>query len=145
MANPLILYDGVCGLCNRFVQFVLRHDRRGVFRFASLQSPLAARILAARAANPGMLDTVYVIQDFDPEESAIQSQTALLSRSNAVLFILHELDGAWRVVAVMLRLVPRFILDWGYRQIAGNRYRIFGRYEVCPLPEPRVRSRFLDL
>jgi predicted DCC family thiol-disulfide oxidoreductase YuxK len=145
MAYPLILYDGVCGLCNRFVRFVLRHDRRGIFRFASLQSPLASRILAAHAANPEKLDTVYVVPDFNPEKSANYSQTDLLSRSDAALFVLHELRGAWRTAAILLRFVPRFLRDWGYRQIAGNRYRIFGRYEVCPIPESSVRSRFLDL
>jgi predicted DCC family thiol-disulfide oxidoreductase YuxK len=145
MAYPLILFDGVCGLCNRFVRFVLRHDRQGIFRFAWLQSPLAARILAAHAANPGTLDTVYVIPDFDPEKSANHSQTDLLSRSDAALFVLHELRGAWRTAAILLRFIPRFLRDWGYRQIVRNRYRIFGRYEVCPMPDPTVRSRFLDL
>jgi predicted DCC family thiol-disulfide oxidoreductase YuxK len=145
MTYQLILYDGVCGLCNRFVRFVLRHDRRGTFRFASLQSPLAAQILAAHAVNPGMLDTVYVVRDFNPEKSANHSQTDLLSRSDAGLFVLHELGGAWGVLAAGLRLIPRFLRDWGYRQIAARRYRIFGRYEICPLPEPGVRSRFLDL
>lgn len=144
-ACPLILYDGVCGMCNRFVQFVLRHDRRGTFRFASLQSPCAARILAACGANPGALDTVYVIPNFDPEGSAGPSQTDFLSRSDAVLFVLHELGGLWRAVAIALRWMPRFIRDWGYRVIAGNRYRIFGRHPTCPVPDPSVRSRFLDL
>ena len=145
MAYPLIVYDGVCGLCNRFVRFVLRHDRRSIFRFASLQSPLAARILAAHGANPGRLDTVYVVRDFDAEKSESRSQTVVLSRSDAVLFVLHELGGFWRAAGVVLRFVPRFVLDRGYRQVAGNRYRVFGRYEVCPIPEPSVRRRFLDL
>jgi predicted DCC family thiol-disulfide oxidoreductase YuxK len=145
MTYPLLLYDGVCGLCNRFVRFVLRHDRRTIFRFASLQSPLAARILATYSVNRGMLDTVYVVRDFDGEKPPNQSQTALLSRSDATLFVLLKLGGFWRVTAFVLRLVPRFVLDWGYRRIAGSRYRIFGRYEACPIPEPSVRSRFLDL
>jgi predicted DCC family thiol-disulfide oxidoreductase YuxK len=145
MAYPLIFYDGVCGLCNRFVRFVLRHDRRAIFRFASLQSPLAARILAAHTVNPGMLDALFVVRDFEPEKSENLSQTALLSRSDAVLFVLHKLGGVCRAAAAGLRFVPRFVLDWGYRQVAGHRYRIFGRYEVCPIPEPSVRSRFLDL
>lgn len=145
MAYPIILYDGVCGLCNRFVRFVLRHDCRAIFRFASLQSPLAARILAAHTANPGMLDTVYVVREFDPEKPPNQSQTTLVSRSDAALFVLLELGGFWRATALLLRFLPRFVLDWGYRRIAGNRYRFFGRYEVCPVPEPKVHSRFLDL
>jgi predicted DCC family thiol-disulfide oxidoreductase YuxK len=145
MAYPLIFYDGVCGLCNRFVRFVLRHDRRGVFRFASLQSPLAARILAAHTTNSGMLDALFVVRDFAPEKSGNLSQTALLSRSDAVLFVLHKLGGVCRAAAVGLRLVPRFVRDWAYRQVAANRYRIFGRSEVCAIPDPSARSRFLDL
>jgi predicted DCC family thiol-disulfide oxidoreductase YuxK len=145
MAYPLILYDGVCGLCNRFVRFVLRHDRNAIFRFASLQSPLAARVLAAHTVNPGSLDTVYVVRDFDPEKPPNQFHTALLSRSDAALFVLLELGGFWRAAALLLRFVPHFVRDWGYRQVAGNRYRFFGRYEVCPTPEPSVRRRFLDL
>jgi len=145
MAYPLILYDGVCGLCNRFVQFVLRHDRKAIFRFASLQGPLAARILSR--ASPAELDTVYVVPNFDPENSAVEAQLngARLSRSNAVLFVLRELGGFCRALAFAFRLCPRFLRDWGYRIIARHRYRTFGRYPACPLPEERVRNRFVDL
>ncbi len=150
MPNPLILYDGVCGLCNRFVQFVFRHDRKAIFRFVSLQSPLAARILSAHGASAIDLDTVYVIRNFDPAHPDLakpEKETgaqALLSRSDAVMFVLHELGGLWRALALVLRCFPRFIRDWAYRVIAGNRYRIFGRYPICPVPDPSVRNRFLD-
>ncbi len=146
MAYPLILYDGVCGLCNRFVQFVLRHDTKSTFRFASLQSSLAACILTGADARPSALDTIYVVTNFDPENPAVnlQPDTKLLSRSNAVLFVLRELGGFWRATAAVLRLCPRFVRDWGYRVIARNRYRTFGRYEVCPLPEKSMRNRFVE-
>lgn len=143
MAYSLILYDGVCGLCNRFVRFVLRHDPRGAFRFASLQSPIAGRILAASAVNRGSLETVYVVRAFDPEASP--SQMDLLSRSEAVLFVLRELGGVWRTAGFVLRCFPPSIRDWGYRVIAGTRYRIFGRYATCPVPDQSVRNRFLDI
>src|SRR5712664_1559268 len=88
MPPPIILYDGVCGLCNRVNQFVLRHDPEGMFRFASLQSVLAGRILARHGADPRDLDTVYVVVDYElPEEQ-------LLPRSDAVIFILKQLGGA---------------------------------------------------
>src|SRR6202040_495149 len=64
-ANPIVLYDGVCGLCNRTVQFVLKRDRAAIFRFASLQSPLASRILAGHGKDASDLDTVYVVLDYD--------------------------------------------------------------------------------
>jgi predicted DCC family thiol-disulfide oxidoreductase YuxK len=145
MPNPLILYDGVCGLCHGFVQFVLRHDRKAIFRFASLQSLLAARTLSAHGTAVD-LDTVYVIRDFDPAHS--QSETdaqPLLSRCDAAIFVLHELGGVWRAAALALRCLPRFLRDWGYGVIAGTRYRIFGRYATCPVPDQSVRNRFLDL
>ena len=153
MIHPLVLYDGVCGLCNRLVQFILRRDPSAVFRFASLQSPLAERILARRGVNPTDLDTVYVVVNSD------QPDEQLLPRSDAVIFILRHLGGAavptqatpasgssfWRAAGLLLQLVPRRVRDWAYRMVAKTRYRIFGRYDACPLPSEDTRWRFLDL
>jgi predicted DCC family thiol-disulfide oxidoreductase YuxK len=136
--HPILLYDGVCGLCNRLVQFVLRRDRDAVFKFASLQSPLAARILARHAVNPADLDTVYVVVNHD------QTDESLLARSDAVRHVLGQLGGFWRFTARVLAWLPRPFCDRGYRVIARNRYRIFGRYDSCPLPSEDVRGRFLD-
>jgi predicted DCC family thiol-disulfide oxidoreductase YuxK len=152
MIHPLLLYDGVCGLCNRLVQFILRRDPGGVFRFASLQSPLARRILARHGADATDLDTVYIVVNSD------QPDEQLLPRSDAVIFILRHLGGAavptqatptsgsssWRAVGLVLQLVPRRVRDWGYGMIAKTRYRIFGRYDACPLPSEDTRGRFLD-
>ncbi len=159
---PLLLYDGVCGLCNRLVQFVLQRDPAGVFRFAALQSALAASILARHGADPQDLDTVYVVVNYElPDER-------LLARSDAVIFILTHLGarapgptpsklkpaepatslapgrGFWPFVAGLLRLVPRPLRNWGYSLVARLRYRIFGRYDTCPIPSADTRSRFLD-
>jgi predicted DCC family thiol-disulfide oxidoreductase YuxK len=149
MPRPILLYDGVCGLCNRFVQFILRRDRDAKFRFASLQSASAARILARHGVNPGTdlsanpssdaanLDTVYVVLDHElPDES-------LLSRSAAVLFVLKQLPGFWRPVASLLQLLPKVVRDAAYNAVARNRYRIFGRQDVCALPTPDP-NRFFD-
>lgn len=138
MSHPIILYDGVCGLCNRFVQFILRRDRNAVFRFASLQSALATPILARHDANPSDLDTVYVAVNGD-----LPNQY-LLSRSDAVIFVLKQLPGLWRFAAFFMQCVPKFLRDPAYNVVARNRYRIFGRSEVCPLPRDQDRSRFLD-
>jgi predicted DCC family thiol-disulfide oxidoreductase YuxK len=149
MPPPILLYDGVCGLCNRLVQFILRRDHNAVFRFASLQSALAARILTRHGANPTDLetpdlettdlDTIYVVVNYElPGES-------LLSRSNAVLFILHQLGGLSRPAAFSLQLLPKFLRDSAYNAVARHRYRIFGRSETCILPSAQDRSRFLDL
>jgi predicted DCC family thiol-disulfide oxidoreductase YuxK len=138
MPHPILLYDGVCGLCNRFVQFILRRDRNAVFRFASLQSALAAPILTRHDANPSDLDTVYVAVNYElPNEY-------LLSRSDAVIFVLKQLPGLWRHAAFFMQLLPKFLRDPAYKVVARNRYRIFGRSEVCPLPRDQDRNRFLD-
>jgi predicted DCC family thiol-disulfide oxidoreductase YuxK len=139
MPHPILLYDGVCGLCNRFVQFILRRDRNAIFQFASLQSALAARILTRHNANPTDMDTVYVVLNHElPDES-------LLSRSEAVLFVLKQLEGIYRPTASLLQLLPKFFRDAAYNAIARRRYRIFGRSETCVLPSDQDRPRFLDV
>ena len=143
MLHPIILYDGVCGLCDRLNQFVLRRDREGIFRFASLQSPLAARILARHGSNPQDLDTVYVVLNHDLTKQA-QWDERLLPRSEAVIFVLKRLGGIWKVLGLFVQLLPRLLRDWGYRVVARNRYRVFGRFETCMLPSARDRSKFID-
>jgi len=139
MSHPILLYDGVCGLCNRVNQFVLPRDPNGVFRFASLQSPLAARILARHGGNPQDLDTFYVAINPDQPDERLES------RSDAAAFVLKTLGGFWSVVGSALKLVPRALRDSVYRLIARNRYRIFGQAEACFLPQPQYRERFLDI
>jgi predicted DCC family thiol-disulfide oxidoreductase YuxK len=138
MAGSILLYDGVCGLCNRFVQFILRRDREEVFRFAWLQGPMAGRILQRHGIDSGDLDTVYVVTDYDLAEER------LLARSDAVMFVLKELGGRWRLAEFFLRLLPRFLRDAAYSAVARQRYRLFGRSEICRLPSDQDRSRFLD-
>lgn len=137
--HPILLYDGVCGLCNRLNQFVLRHDPDRVFRFASLQSALAARILARHGKDPADLDTLYAVVNPD------QPDERLLARSDAAIFVLKQLGRFWRFLGFLLQLKPRFLRDWGYRIVARNRYRIFGRFETCMLPSSENRDRFLDV
>jgi predicted DCC family thiol-disulfide oxidoreductase YuxK len=137
MSHPILLYDGVCGLCNRLVQFILRRDHAAFFRFAALQSPFAARILPRHGVDPADLDTVYVVLNYD------EAAESILARSDAVLFILKTLGGSWKFAAIILKAVPRPLRDWGYNVVAHTRYRIFGRYDTCPLPNQETRSRFL--
>jgi predicted DCC family thiol-disulfide oxidoreductase YuxK len=137
--HPILLYDGVCALCNHIVQFILRRDRDQTFRFASLQSQFGAHILTRHAANPTTLDTVYVVLNHElPDES-------LLSRSQAVLFVLEQLGGIWRPAASLLQLLPESLRDAAYNTVARHRHRIFGRAETCRLPNDQDRSRFLDI
>ena len=138
MTTTLVFYDGVCGLCDRFVQFLLRRDRGARFKFAPLQGELASRVLPARGRDPSQLDTVYVVTDLGSADSRV------LERSAAVLYAMGQLGGVWRVAARLAAAVPRPISDAVYRFVARVRYRVFGRYDACPLPRPEWRSRFID-
>lgn len=147
MPHPILLYDGVCGLCNRVVRFVVKRDPKGTFRFAALQSAVAIRVLSAHGENPQELDTFYILLNHDLEGSNTSpdvGKESLLSRSDAVSFVLIELGGFWRLLGNLHRIWPRFARDRVYRLVAGNRYRIFGRYETCPLPSVATRARFLE-
>jgi predicted DCC family thiol-disulfide oxidoreductase YuxK len=149
--HPIVLYDGVCGLCNRGVQFILNRDPAGLFRYASLQSTLAARILERHGADARDLNTVYVVLHGN------QPAEKLFARSDAAIFILRHLGTTvgsqavparfsyWRAAALLLQLIPRPVREWVYRLVASNRYRVFGRYDACPVPSEETRRRFLDL
>ena len=137
--NPIILYDGVCGLCNRLVQFVLKHDSQDRFRFASLQTNFAAPVLRRQGAAPENLDTMYVVLD-----RALPGER-LASRSEAAIVILRELGGGWGALGLALRALPEWSRNWGYNLVARNRYRIFGKHDSCPIPNEKDRRKFLDL
>jgi predicted DCC family thiol-disulfide oxidoreductase YuxK len=138
-SNPIILYDGVCGLCNRLVQFVLRHDSRDRFLFAALQSDFANRVLRQHGATPEDLDTVYVVLDH-----ALPGER-LASRSDAAVVVLNELGRGWGVLGSALRVFPGWLRNWAYNLVARNRYRIFGKHDSCPIPSENDRHKFLDL
>jgi len=136
--TAVILYDGVCGLCNRWVRFVLKRDHKGAFRFASLQSSAGREILARHGITPHALDTFYVVRDFGLAGERV------LSKSSAAIYAAARLGGVWKV-ATMLRVLPARVRDWVYDTIARHRYGVFGRYDTCPLPEARYRDRFIDV
>lgn len=138
-AGPILFYDGVCGLCNTLVQFLLRHDKHGRLRFASLQSDFAEKVLRRHGFDPKELDTLHVVENYE------QPDERLFQRSDAVLRAGRELGGHWRVLAAIVKFVPRPLRDIAYRFVAQNRYRVFGKYETCMLPDQNQRSRFLDV
>ena len=138
-SNPIILYDGVCGLCNSLVQFLLKRDKEGRLRFASLQSDFAAKVLHRHGFDSKDLDTMHLVENYDqPDERVLQRSTAILRAG-------RELGGMWALLAALGRVVPRPLRDVFYGLVASNRYRIFGKYETCMLPDPNQRSRFLDV
>jgi predicted DCC family thiol-disulfide oxidoreductase YuxK len=136
-SGPIILYDGVCGLCNRLVQFVIKRDRRDMFRFAPLQSAFAAEVLGRHGKDPSDLDTLYVVVDHG------QPSERLVRKGRGALFILAQLGGVWSLSRIF-SLLPTWLLDFGYDRVARIRYRLFGKHETCLLPDPKQRQKFID-
>ena len=136
-SGPVLLYDGECGLCNAVVRFLLRRDKRGRLRFAPLQSGPAQAYLRARGLPTGDFDSLVFVPDWEQPESA-----APRLRTDGALSALHELGGAWRVVA-WARVLPAVLRDPFYKLIARFRYALFGKYRPRPLPEPEWERRFL--
>jgi len=130
--HPILLFDGVCNLCSGSVQWVLKHDSKGIFRFAPLQSVLAQNLLSTHAYSDTELGTVVLVAD-----------GKLFTRSDAVLELLRRIGGFWSL-AYGFKIVPRFLRDAAYKAVAGNRYRWFGKSEACWLPRPEWSARFLD-
>ncbi|HQR17932.1 MAG TPA: DCC1-like thiol-disulfide oxidoreductase family protein [Gemmatimonadales bacterium] len=137
MRHQVLLYDGLCGFCDRTVQFVLARDPGGRMRFAPLQGDFAGDVLRRFPALAGVDSLVLVDVDGPPPGAPP------LVRSDAILSIVDYLGWPWRA-AVVFRLVPRFVRDWAYDLFARHRYRLFGRYDACPLPSPGTRARFID-
>ena len=129
----MMFYDGHCGLCHRAVRFVLAEDREGkLFRFAPLQGETFQRLVAAEQRKT-LPDSVVVLT----------ADGRLLVRSEAFLDILRRLGGAWRVVAVVLGVVPRGLRDFVYDFVARVRFHVFGRREdLCPVMPAELRARF---
>ena len=133
----LVLYDGVCGLCSRLLQFLLKHDRRAVFSFASLQSATGKAMVARSGGNPEDLTSFYVFADFRTPDARV------FTRSGAALFVAGELGWPWKVMRVA-GVLPTALLDRLYDVVARTRYRIFGRRDLCLIPPAEFRSRFVE-
>jgi predicted DCC family thiol-disulfide oxidoreductase YuxK len=129
-AGPIILFDGHCNLCSGWVRFVLAREGRTRLRFASLQSAAGRQLLAAHGLSAD-LQTVVLIDE-----------ARAFARSAAVLRMIGYLRAPWPLLSV-LRLFPLPLRDWIYEFVARHRYRWFGRREVCFLPSPELKDRFL--
>jgi len=137
MSKPILLFDGVCGLCDRLTQFLLKRDRQDRLLFASLQSEFAAAILKRHGKDAHDLDTVYLVKNHE------QPDEVLLARSDAIISVLRELGGIWSLAASG-KILPRGLRDRLYNLVARNRYKVFGKHETCMLPEPKHRRKFVD-
>lgn len=127
---PVVLFDGVCKLCNGSVNFILRHDRKGRLKLAPLQSDYARKVVASHAVKPDSMDSMLLLEG-----------TRLSDKSTAIIRISKYLDGLWPLCMILL-IIPRFIRDFVYDIVAKNRYHWFGKYDTCRLPNPEYEDRF---
>ena len=130
--HPIILFDGICNFCNSAVNFVIKRDKRGTFRFAPLQSNIGGQVLAAHQLPRGDLRSFLLIEN-----------GKIYTRSTAALRVCRYLYGLWPVMYGFI-IVPAFIRDRIYNWISKNRYRWFGKKEECMIPDAGIRSRFLN-
>ncbi len=131
-SHPVILFDGVCNLCNGFVQFVIRHDKKQQFHFGALQTPNAQQLLSDFHLSDKHLKTIILIQN-----------NKAFTESAAVLNVAKQLQGGWKLFYVFI-IIPKPLRDWVYKLVAKYRYRIFGKREVCMVPTPELQSRFIE-
>ncbi|WDL99515.1 thiol-disulfide oxidoreductase DCC family protein [Alicyclobacillus sp. ALC3] len=146
LAGPILLFDGVCNLCNAAVQFVVRRDPSGRVRFAPLQSAAAAELLDCRAGVPGVAQAGVARGDgADGEWNSVVciDQGHVYTKSDAVLRVARYLRRPWSLVG-WLRVVPRPFRDAIYDAIAKRRYRWFGRRTTCMVPDQSLKRRFLE-
>jgi predicted DCC family thiol-disulfide oxidoreductase YuxK len=130
--GDIILFDGICNLCNRAVQFVIRHDRNKQFKFGSLQGPHGQEYLRNLNIQPDKTDSFLLIED-----------EKHYTRSTAALRVFKKLGGTWSLLYIFI-VIPSFIRDALYDFIAHNRYRWFGKRNECMLPTEDLKARFLD-
>ena len=129
--NLVLLFDGVCNLCNGLIQFVIKRDPAGKIHFAALQSQAGQAFMKKLKLPIQKLETLVLVKD-----------GKALIKSTAGLTLLRELGGFWSLFYVFM-IVPAPIRDWVYDLVAHNRYSIFGRTEACMIPSPDLKSRFL--
>lgn len=131
-STPIVLFDGVCHLCDRSVQFVLDRDRDGVFRFAPLQSSVGRGLLRKYDLPTASLDTMVLVEN-----------GSTYVQSGAALRIARRLNFPWNLSAVLL-IVPPILRDFCYRFVAVRRYRWFGKMDSCRVPDAHWKDRFLE-
>ena len=130
--SPIILFDGVCNLCNASVNFVIDRDPRGIFRFAALQSEVARPMLEKQGLTDEALDSIVLLE-----------KDKIYRRSTAALRIAKRLKGVWPLLYLFI-VVPPPLRNAVYDWIARNRYRWFGKSETCRVPTPELQERFLS-
>ncbi|MBW8746785.1 MAG: DUF393 domain-containing protein [Acidobacteria bacterium] len=137
--RDILLYDGVCALCNGLVHFAAQRDPTGRLLFLPLGSRLGAELLQRYGITAATLNSVVVL------EHALTPQERISLRTRAVAMVMVRLTRPWRILGRILMAIPSWLGDPVYRLVARIRYHLAGRYEICPLPEPGLRERFIGL
>lgn len=129
--GPIVVFDGVCALCNGWVRFLLRHDRQAHYRFAAMQDPAGRTLMQANGLDPE-----------EPRSFLLVEGAAVWQDSDGVIEVLRRLGGIWRIAA-FARFLPLTLRDGAYRWVARHRYRMFGRHDSCLIRPPGMHDRFL--
>ena len=132
MDQPIVLFDGVCNLCDSAVQFIIRHDKKNTFLFASLQSETGQKLLAKFNLPLDELNS-FILVDNDKA----------YTRSTGALMVLKRLKGLWPLLYGFI-IVPKFIRDGVYNWVGRNRYKWYGKKDACMIPTPELKARFLN-
>lgn len=130
--KSIILFDGICNLCNSAVQFIIKRDKNNHFLFASLQSDVAQELLLHFKLKNSDFDSIILIDN-----------GKLFTKSTASLQISKKLDGLWKYLYILI-IIPEFIRDFFYTLLSQNRYKWFGKKDSCMIPNRRIKNRFLD-
>jgi predicted DCC family thiol-disulfide oxidoreductase YuxK len=128
----IVFFDGVCNFCNGTVNFIIKRDKKNKFLFAALQSEAGKEFLTSHNLNTDEFDSIIVLH-----------KGMLLQRSDAALEIARNLGFPW-FIFYGFRILPRFLRDFFYKLIAKNRYRLFGKKEVCMIPTAEIKAKFLE-
>lgn len=128
--NRIVLFDGICNFCNSSIQFIIRHDPKGIFKYAALQSDYAKKLVGDRISP-------------EPESVILYEDGKVYDRTTAALKIARHLNGLWPLLYIFI-VIPAFLRDPIYKLIAKNRYKWFGKQEACMMPSKEIRDRFLD-
>lgn len=133
LQHPVVLFDGVCNLCNSSIQQVIQHDPERKFRFASLQGELGQQVLQQFHLPVNQFNSFILLQD-----------GKLYYKSTAAIKVMQQMRGGWKWLSYLLWIIPFFIRDFFYDFIARNRYKWFGKQESCWVPTPELRALFYD-
>ena len=130
--NNVVVFDGVCNLCNWGVKFIIRRDYKNKFLFTSIQSNIGPQLLLNHGIQTENIETFLLIKNGKP-----------FTKSDAVFEILSEFKPGWKLLLIF-RYIPKGLRDFAYRVIARNRYKLFGKKDQCMIPSPDIKAKFLD-